>query len=217
MIRTCCAWRSNRRRLPPLKVLLRRVKTGFSGLRPFALVVRPVGHPCVMSVDVRPEAPTDVGDVRGVHERAFAPSHEEADLVDALRASGVSVPELCLVAVRAGAVVGHIAFSRARLDSGHAVPALAAMGVLPAHQRQGVGSALVSEGLGAPLKRTSHWSSVVGRPEYYPRFGFEPADALGVVTPFAVPARAWMVHRLPAYRPDARGTVAYPEAFPSLT
>jgi putative acetyltransferase len=168
-------------------------------------------------VDVRPEAPTDFGDVRGVHERAFAPSHEEADLVDALRASRVSVPELCLVAVRAGVVVGHIAFSRAGLDSGHPVLALAPMGVLPAHQRQGVGSALVSEGLRRAAETDFALVVVVGHPEYYPRFGFEPADALGVVAPFAVPAGAWMVHRLPAYRPDARGTVAYPEAFPSLT
>ena len=168
-------------------------------------------------VDVRPEAPTDFGDVRGVHERAFAPSHEEAGLVDALRASGVYVPELCLVAVRAGAVIGHIAFSRARLDSGHPVLALAPMGVLPEHQRQGVGSALVSEGLRRAAETEFPLVVVVGHPEYYPRFGFEPADALGVVAPFAVPAAAWMVHRLPAYRPDARGTVAYPEAFASST
>jgi putative acetyltransferase len=168
-------------------------------------------------LDVRPETRTDFGDVRSVHERAFAPSHEEADLVDALRGSGVHVPELCLVAVRAGAVVGHIAFSEARLDSGHPVLALAPMGVLPEHQRQGVGSALVSEGLRRAADMDFPLVVVVGHPEYYPRFGFEPADALGVRAPFAVPAEAWMLRRLPAYRPDARGTVAYPGAFASLT
>jgi putative acetyltransferase len=168
-------------------------------------------------VDVRPEAPPDFGHVRRVHERAFAPSHEEADLVDALRGSEAHVPELCLVALGAGAVVGHIAFSRARLDSGHPVLALAPMGVLPEHQRQGVGSALVSEGLRRAADMDSPLVVVVGHPEYYPRFGFEPANALGITAPFAVPAEAWMVRRLPAYRPDARGTVAYPEAFASVT
>ena len=53
-----------------------------------------------------------------MHERAFAPSPAEADLVDALRAAGDLVAELCLVGLEGDAVVGHIAFSRARLDSG---------------------------------------------------------------------------------------------------
>jgi putative acetyltransferase len=172
---------------------------------------------CRAMLDVRPEAPADFGDVREVHQSAFAPSHEEADLVDALRASAVHVPELCLVAVRGGSVVGHIAFSRARLDSGQPVLALAPMGVLPGHQRKGVGSALVSEGLRRAAETDLPLVLVVGHPAYYPRFGFEPADALGVAAPFAVPAEAWMAHRLPAYRRDARGTVVYPEAFAGLT
>ena len=126
---------------------------------------------CQAMLDVRPEEPEDFGAVRAVHEQAFAPSQEEADLVDALRATQVHVPELCLLALRGGAVIAHIAFSRARLDSGH--------------------------------------------PAYYPRFGFESADVLGVAAPFAVPTEAWMVHRLPAYRRDARGTVAYPKLSPA--
>lgn len=40
---------------------------------------------------VRPEEPQDYVDIRVVHERAFAPSREEADLVEALRASGARV------------------------------------------------------------------------------------------------------------------------------
>lgn len=172
---------------------------------------------CRAMLDVRPEAPADFGDIRQVHERAFAPSHVEADLVDALRASGVHVPELCLVVLRGDAVVGHIAFSRARLDSGHPVLALAPMGVLPEHQRQGVGSALVSEGLRRAAETDFPLVVVLGHPAYYPRFGFEPADALGLGAPFAVPAEAWMMRRLPAYRRDARGTVVYPEAFAGLT
>lgn len=167
-------------------------------------------------LDVRPEAPGDFGDVRKVHERAFSPSHDEADLVDALRASQVHVPELCLLALRAGAVVGHIAFSRARLDSGHPVLALAPMAVVPEHQRQGVGSALNSEALRRAAETDFPLVVVVGHPAYYPRFGFESANRLGVAAPFAVPAEAWMAHRLPAYRPEVCGTVIYPEPFVRL-
>ena len=140
----------------------------------------------------------------------------EAQLVEALRESGVHVPELCLVAIHDGSVVGHIAFSRARLDSGPEVLALAPMGVLPEHQLHGAGSALVSEGLRRAAETEFPLVVLVGHADYYPRFGFEPADALGITAPFDVPAEAWMAYRLPAYTPDARGTVVYPDAFASV-
>ena len=166
---------------------------------------------------IRPETPQDFAAVRIVHERAFAPSREEADLVDALRASGAHVPELCLVALHGGSVVGHIAFSRAQLDSGHPVLALAPMGVVPEQQRCGAGSALVTEALLCAARTDFPLVVVVGHAEYYPRFGFEPADALGLRAPFPVPSESWVAHRLPAYRHHARGTVIYPDAFAGLT
>lgn len=148
-----------------------------------------------------------------VLERAFAPSREEADIVEALRASAAHLPDLCLVALRDGEVVGHIAFSRARLDSGPAVAVLGPVAVLPEHQRRGVGSALVSEGLRRAGETEFPVVVLVGHPAYYPRFGFESADALGISAPVAVPSPAWMAYRLPAYRPDVRGTVVFPAAF----
>jgi putative acetyltransferase len=140
----------------------------------------------------------------------------EAQLVEALRESRVLVSELCLVAIHDGSVVGHIAFSRARLDSGPRVLALAPMGVLPEHQLHGAGSALISEGLRRAAETEFPLVVLVGHADYYPRFGFEPADALGITAPFEVPPEAWMAYRLPAYTPDARGTVVYPDAFASV-
>jgi putative acetyltransferase len=162
---------------------------------------------------LRPEATEDHAAVRRLHERAFAPSDEEARLVDALRGMGDLVPELSLVAIEDGEVVGHIAFSHARLESGHAVLALAPMGVLPERQRRGVGSGLVRESLRRAARTEASLVVVVGHPEYYPRFGFERGDAYGVVDPFGAPPEAWMVHRLPAYSRDARGRVTFAEAF----
>ena len=165
---------------------------------------------------VRQERPEDAAAIRRVHEAAFG-QPAEADLVDALRAAGDLVPELCLVAERGGEVVGHIAFSRARLDSGDTVLALAPVGVLPEHQGAGVGSALNRAALERAAATDYPLVVVLGHAAYYPRFGFEPAAPLGVLAPFAVPDENWMALQLPAYRPDARGTLRYAAAFDAVT
>lgn len=180
-----------------------------------------------MALTLRPERPEDLAAARRVHERAFS-TPAEADLVNALRAEGAHVPEICLVALRDEQVVGHVVFSRARLvssEDGASTPllVLAPLAVDPAVQREGIGAALVREALrrapsaapGVPLV------SVLGHPEYYPRFGFERAAPLGVRAPFEVPYDAWMALRLPAYpppeRPRPEGVVAYADAFAAVS
>ena len=105
-----------------------------------------------------------------------------------------------MVALDGDDVIGHIAFSRARLDSGVPVLALGPMGVVPAAQRRGVGSALMRESLRRAAETDYPLVVVVGHPEYYPRFGFERGDAHDIRTSYEVPPEAWMVLRLPAYR-----------------
>ena len=78
-------------------------------------------------MDIRTETPADFDAIRAVHTEAFAPSPVEAKLVDDLRADGALVTDLCLVATEAEAVIGHIAYSRATLDSGHEILVLAPM------------------------------------------------------------------------------------------
>ena len=166
---------------------------------------------------IRPERSDDHDAVRALLRSAFEPDGGEAELVDALRAGGDHVPELCLVAVEDEEVVGHLFFSRARLASGHDVLALAPMAVAPERQRDGIGSRLVEDGLGRAAATAFPLVVVLGHPGYYPRFGFEPADAFGVRAPWDVPADAWMALRLPAYRPEARGLVSYAAAFDAVT
>jgi putative acetyltransferase len=58
---------------------------------------------------------------------------------------------------------------------------------------------------------------VEGIAEYYPRFGFERASALGFVSPHPkIPDEAFMLKRLPGYRPDLAGRIVYPPAFDTL-
>jgi putative acetyltransferase len=170
-----------------------------------------------VTLAVRPERAEDFDAARAVHEQAFGPGSPEAELVDALRADGAHVPELCLVAVDGAEVVGHIFFSRARLDGGGDVLALAPMAVVPGRQRGGVGSALIREALRRAAATAYPLVVVLGHPDYYPRFGFEPAAAYGVEAPWEVPPEAWMVLRLPAWYAGARGLVVYPRAFDAVT
>ena len=172
-----------------------------------------------MSPDLalRPERPADFAAIHELNQAAFGPGSPEAGLVDALREAGAHVPALCLVAERGEQPIGHIFFSEALLEPGDAVLALAPMAVLPESQRTGVGSALVSEALRLAAGTNYPLVVVLGHAEYYPRFGFEQAGGYGVRAPWDVPKEVWMVHPLPAYRPQARGLVRYAEPFDRVT
>jgi putative acetyltransferase len=165
-------------------------------------------------ISVRHETAADRLSVRTVNEQAFEGT-EEADLVDALRDRGGLT--LSLVAVRDAEIVGHIAFSPARIVSpGSEIAAvgLGPMAVLPACQRLGIGSRLVRRGLEL-LRESGHRVVVVlGHPEYYPRFGFVPGTRFGVNCEFDVPDEVFMVLELRAGALRGQGgTVQYQPEF----
>jgi putative acetyltransferase len=122
------------------------------------------------------------GDIEAIHEvetTAFG-RDLEADLVDRLRENvGVT---LSLVAEVEGKIVGHILFSPVTVEDGEEVFATMSLGpvaVLPEKQNQGIGSALVREGLDHLREMGHELIFLVGHPTYYPRFGFVPAMAQG--------------------------------------
>ena len=143
---------------------------------------------------VRVEEPADLPAVHAVNRAAFE-SAVEADLVDALRAQ--TAEAISLVA-EDGTIVGHIMFSPVRLTG---VPelramALAPMSVMPGHQRTGIGSALVRDGLAECRRRGVEAVFVVGHPDYYPRFGFRRAADFGITCQFDVPDDVFMALEL---------------------
>jgi len=92
--------------------------------------------------------------------------------------------------------------------------ALAPMAVVPDRQRQGIGSALVQGALERAERTEFPLVVVLGHPDFYPRFGFDPASAYGIVCPYeGIAPEAWMAYTLPSYEPGTRGTVVYAEAF----
>lgn len=148
------------------------------------------------SIKIRPETRADHPAVHATIAAAFG-SAEEAGLVEALRTDPTWIDELSLVAETAGgAIAGHATFTRAWIGTTE-VLTLAVMSVHPDHQKDGIGSALIRAGLDAARARGERTVTVLGHPDYYPRFGWERADAHGVTCAIAHgPDEAKMVLRL---------------------
>lgn len=169
-------------------------------------------------IRVRIETAGDRGAVRDALTRAFQ-SDAEARLVETLRAN--TQPQVSLVAEDAASgVIGHILFTpaeiRARSGSSRAM-ALGPMAVLPEQQRKGAGSALVEVGLWACATLGERVVVVLGHPDYYPRFGFQPAWNFGLYYRAPGPNPAFMVRELePGALRDHTGEVVYHAAFASL-
>jgi putative acetyltransferase len=162
---------------------------------------------------IRNEYRDDFDQIALINELAFG-QPTEARLIDALRENGKII--LSLVAEANRKVVGHILFSPASIEGNDIkLAALGPMAVLPRHQRHGIGTMLVHDGIA--LCRTLGYRAivVVGHPEYYPRFGFKPGSEFGLATPWKdVPPEAFMVLELePGALQDAAGIVHYAEEF----
>jgi len=164
---------------------------------------------------IRSETPEDRESIGYVNEQAFGRANE-AWLVEKLREHGALT--VSLVAVQGGEVVGHIAFSPAIVESEYSrfeALTLGPIAVLPAHQRKGIGTKLVSAGL-EECRRLGHDLVVlVGHPEYYPRFGFVTAGPRGIACEFEeAPEEAWMVLELrPGALAGKKGTARFRPEF----
>lgn len=122
---------------------------------------------------VRAEEAGDEDAICAVNDSAFGNKDKEGRLVGLLREQGLV--RVSVVAIEEGEVIGHALFSAIQVvHDGEAVEALALapVAVAPAHQRRGIGSALIREGL-ERCREAGHTACfVLGHKEYYPRFGF---------------------------------------------
>ncbi|BAQ17381.1 GNAT family N-acetyltransferase [Methyloceanibacter caenitepidi] len=127
-------------------------------------------------MEIRPETPSDETAIDRVVDCAFASKshtgHAEAAIVRALRTGGDL--SFSLVAELGSALVGHIAFSPVDIDHQQGDWfGLGPLAVQPAHQRQGIGSALVNRGLTDLRMKGAAGCVVLGDPGFYGRLGFE--------------------------------------------
>ncbi len=131
---------------------------------------------------IRRETEADIAAITEVTVAAFKTleisNHTEQFIVMALRAAKALT--LSLVAETEGQVVGHVAFSPVIISDGtRNWYGLGPVSVLPEWQRQGIGKALIQEGLLCLKALNAQGCCLVGHPDYYKKLGF--ANVPGLV------------------------------------
>ncbi len=142
------------------------------------------------SPTLRREMPADTRAVEMLTREAFwnlfRPGCDEHYLVHILRSSRAFLPALDFVAELNGQIVGSILYANSRilLDTGEDFPVITfgPVSVLPAYQRQGIGSALIRHTLGLARQMGFPAVFIYGDPLYYSRVGFAPAERYGIAS-----------------------------------
>lgn len=157
---------------------------------------------------IRESEPGDREALPTLYRAAFP----EEDLVPLVRSlldepSGV----VSLVAVIGGELAGHVAFTICGVEGTSGRPALLGpLCVTPDHQKSGIGSALVRQGIERLRGQGVVQVQVLGDPNYYQRFGFRCDDRLA--PPYPLPEEwrdAWQSVRIGRQEPLS-GTLVVP-------
>jgi putative acetyltransferase len=160
---------------------------------------------------IRAETAGDVDAITDVTIAAFKTleisNQTEQFIIEALRAAKALT--VSLVADVDGRVIGHIAFSPLTISDGtRNWYGLGPVSVLPEYQRQGIGKALIREGLSRLKDMNARGCCLVGHPDYYGKFGFK--NIPGLVHE-GVPEEVFFALSFDGYIPQ--GVVTFHEAF----
>ncbi len=160
---------------------------------------------------IRNETDADVGAITEVTVAAFKTleisNHTEQFIIEALRVAKALT--ISLVAEVDGRVIGHIAFSPLTISDGtRNWYGLGPVSVLPEYQRQGIGKALIREGLSRLKEMNAQGCCLVGHPDYYRKFGFKNMPGL---MHEGVPQEVFFALSLGGHTPQ--GTVTFHDGF----
>jgi putative acetyltransferase len=160
---------------------------------------------------IRDETHNDICAIADVTVAAFKTleisNHTEQFIIGALRSAHALT--VSLVAEMGSRVLGHIAFSPMTFSDG--TPdwyGLGPVSVLPEYQRQGIGKALIQEGLVRLKTMNARGCCLVGHPEYYRKFGF--TNMPGLVLEGVPPEAFFALH---FGGPAPQGNVAFHDGF----
>lgn len=126
-------------------------------------------------MEIRNEIPADFQVIHELTATAFAPKAfsdgTEPAIIDDLRKADDLT--LSLVAIKDNVLVGHVAFSPVAIGSTKTGwYGLGPVSVLPKLQSQGIGTAIINEGLARLRQIPAKGCALIGDPKYYSRLGF---------------------------------------------
>ena len=124
--------------------------------------------------------------VREAFWNLYVPGCNEHLVLHSLRESSDFVPELDFVAEKEGQIVGQIAYTRGVVKGEgtdeQQVIGFGPVSVLPAIQRRGIGSALITHTIALARDVGYPAICIYGDPRYYSRFGFRCAEKYDIKT-----------------------------------
>jgi putative acetyltransferase len=167
---------------------------------------------------VRPQRSEDYDAARHIYTEAFRRPESpgsvplEVPLFEALWEAADVIPDLSFTAQAEDEVVGHVTASTAAVGT-YSVVAVGPIGVLPEHQGMGIGGALMDALMTAADAAQVPLIVLLGSPQYYGRFGFGPAEHLGVTPPEAGWGDTFQARPLSAYTSRIAGPFRYAPAF----
>jgi putative acetyltransferase len=164
-----------------------------------------------MKIVIRSETDADVNAIAEITIAAFKnleiSNHTEQFIITTLRATKALT--ISLVAEVDGRVIGHIAFSPVTISDGtRNWYGLGPVSVLPQYQRQGIGKALIQEGLSRLKHMNAQGCCLVGHPDYYRKFWFNNMPELVLE---GVPQEVFFALSFEGHAPH--GTITFHDGF----
>lgn len=143
-----------------------------------------------ISLNIRNEEKEDYRTVERLVREAFwnlyVPGCNEHFVLHNLRRSSDFVPELDFVAEKEGQIVGQIVYTRGVVrgegTNEEEVISFGPVSVLPAFQKRGIGSALITHTIALARDMGYLAICIYGDPRYYSRFGFRCAEKYDIKT-----------------------------------
>lgn len=144
----------------------------------------------LQALSLRRENAADYRETEALTREAFWNNHvpgcDEHYLLHVMRDAESFIPKLDYVAVLGDKIIGHIAYTHARIITGdgasHPALSFGPLSVLPAYQSRGVGGALIRHTLALARDMGHQAVLIYGDPAYYCRFGFAAAEQYGIRT-----------------------------------
>jgi putative acetyltransferase len=139
-------------------------------------------------LNIRETTLADIKDILYVEREAFQ-RDSEVNITRDMLSDPSAEPRVSLLACIENHPVGHILFTRGYIEGNPRIEVsfLAPLAVIPNFQKQGIGGALIKEGVKRLSKMGVDLVFVIGHPEYYPRFGFASASKLGFQPTYPFP------------------------------